>query len=144
MTVDRRKSLQELEGEDWGKPEYDSYLVTTCHRLRQKPLEQFTIEDLRIMIGQGIGLEFLLPMAMEQLEREPLAEGDYYRGDLLKSVLTVELGAWQQYPQLRQVVEDVAKRALGMIAALDPADGRVAQEELHSAFAKFNQQKKAA
>ena len=52
---DRTKSLQELERHDLGEPPYGSYLVTTVHRLRRKPLADFTVEDLRIMIGQGIG-----------------------------------------------------------------------------------------
>lgn len=61
---DRSKTLQELEQSDWGEPEFDSHLVTTCHRLRRVPLDQFTVEDLRIMIGQNIGLPFLVPMAV--------------------------------------------------------------------------------
>ena len=39
------------------------------------------------MIGQGIGLKHLLPMAVEELKKNPLAEGDYYEGDLLIQVL---------------------------------------------------------
>src|SRR5262245_38545903 len=31
----RRRSLDELEGVEWGPPTYNSYLVTTCHRLRE-------------------------------------------------------------------------------------------------------------
>jgi CDI immunity proteins len=72
---DRRKCLQDLEQDDWGEPTYDSYLVTTVHRLRRKPLGEFTVEDLRIMIGHGIGLPFLIPMAVKHLEDEPLAAG---------------------------------------------------------------------
>ena len=52
------KSLQELEQSDWGEGKYGSYLVTTIHRLRRIPLGQFGIEDLRIMIGQNIGLQY--------------------------------------------------------------------------------------
>ncbi len=55
------KSLQELEHSDWGEPTYDSHLVTTIHRLRRVPLRQYTVEDLRIMIGQNIGLQYLIP-----------------------------------------------------------------------------------
>ncbi len=32
--------------------------VITCHKLRKKQLNNFDIEDLRIMIGQNIGLIF--------------------------------------------------------------------------------------
>jgi hypothetical protein len=66
--LDRNRSLQELEGVDWGDPTDQSSLVTTCHRLRRRPLIQFTEEDLRIMIGQNISLPYLIPLAVERLE----------------------------------------------------------------------------
>ena len=40
------------------------------------------------MIGQNIGLNFLIPLALDELKQNILAEGDFYEGDLLKSVLT--------------------------------------------------------
>jgi hypothetical protein len=78
------KSLQELEQSDWGEPTYDSHLVTTVHRLRRVALREFSVEDLRIMIGQSIGLPYLVPLALQHLRKDPLAEGDFYPGDLLK------------------------------------------------------------
>src|SRR5216683_695613 len=101
---EKRKSLQELEGQDWGEGDYPSYLVRTCHALRRKPLRDFTVEDLRIMIGQNIGLEYLVPLAIERLQRDPFAAGDFYPGDLLGSVLKVQSSFWQQRPDLRQAV----------------------------------------
>lgn len=56
MISNEDKTLEELDGEKWGEPSYDSYLVTNCHRLRRIPLKDFSVEDLRLMIGQGIGL----------------------------------------------------------------------------------------
>jgi hypothetical protein len=47
---DCSKSLQELDGKDWGEPTYDSHPVTECHRLRRVPLRQFTAENLRIIV----------------------------------------------------------------------------------------------
>ena len=94
FSYDRSKSLQELEGEDWGPPTYDSNLVTTCHQLRRKPLDEFTVEDLRIMIGQGIGLVYLVPIAIDILEENPLAGGNFYPGDLLGVVLNVDREFW--------------------------------------------------
>ena len=64
--ADRNESLQQLEGEDWGEPNFDSHLVAECHRLRRIPLRDFSVEDLRIMIGQDIGLEHLAPLALER------------------------------------------------------------------------------
>lgn len=54
MSVDRTRSLQDLEGTDWGEPpESATYLIATCHRLHRKRLQEFSVEDLRIMIGRA-------------------------------------------------------------------------------------------
>ncbi len=50
-SADRECTLQELEGSDWGEPEYGSHLVTTCHRLRRTPVRDFIVGELRIMTG---------------------------------------------------------------------------------------------
>ncbi|MEE2937847.1 MAG: contact-dependent growth inhibition system immunity protein [Planctomycetota bacterium] len=57
----------------------------------QKPIEDFTSEDLRIMIGRNIGLQFLMPTVVTALEDNPLAEGDFYLGDLLKNVTSIDI-----------------------------------------------------
>lgn len=89
------KTLENLEKDYWGEPEYNSYLVTTCHKLRRKQLKDFETEDLRIMIGQNIGLKYLIPLALEMLTENILADGDFYEGDLLKSVLTSDKNYWK-------------------------------------------------
>ena len=106
---DTRKSLQELENSDWGEPEYSSHLVTECHRLRRVPLEKFTLENLRIMIGQNISLHFLIPLAIEHLEKDPLASGDMFEGDLLLAVLRSDPKFWNERPELKQHVYEIAK-----------------------------------
>lgn len=45
--MDTSKSLEELEHEIWGPPEFDSHLVTECHRLRKVPLCELTVENLQ-------------------------------------------------------------------------------------------------
>ncbi|MBK8787439.1 MAG: hypothetical protein IPN43_13325 [Chitinophagaceae bacterium] len=104
MTIDLNNTLEQLDKHDWGKPDYDSYLVRTCHELRRKPLKDFTIEDLRIMIGQNINLEFLIPLAIEQLKENILAEGHYYEGDLLSNVLTSDKEYWLCNKKYWQIV----------------------------------------
>ena len=90
-SADRSKSLEELTAIKATEPSFYSHLVVTCHQLWRKPLNEFSIEDLRIMIGQQMGLEFLVPQALEILGREPLAEGELYRGDLLSAVTKMSL-----------------------------------------------------
>ena len=50
------------------------------------PVRELTTENLRILIGQQIGLECLVPLALDALEQSPFESGDYYPGDLLTVV----------------------------------------------------------
>ena len=110
------KSLESLEKDFWPSinPDDESYLVRTCNRLRKIQLKDFEIEDLRIMIGQDIGLKFLLPLAIEKLEIDILIEGDYYPGDLLSAVLTSNEEFWQKnsicWKKVIEVLDDQLDR----------------------------------
>jgi len=117
----RQKSLEELEGVDAGEPPYDSYLVRTTYALRKKPVGDFTTEDLRIIIGQGLGLPYLLPLALERLEAEPLAAGHFYRGDLLTNVIRAE-PYWGGDRVVRHRVCGVIERALEELSRVKPID----------------------
>ncbi|HUE15278.1 MAG TPA: contact-dependent growth inhibition system immunity protein [Planctomycetaceae bacterium] len=130
---DRRKSLQELEQDDWGKPEYSSHLVQTCHRLRHVPLEDFATEDLRIMIGQQFSLPFLVPLALEKLEENPLVEGDYYPGDLLKVVLRVPEEFWGVHPDLRNALRRIFVKTKELLLSVEEDDARLIRETLAKA-----------
>ena len=61
---DRSRSLQQLDGQDRGEPTFRSHLVRECRRLRRVPLRDFTAEDLRSAIGQNVGLEYLVLLAL--------------------------------------------------------------------------------
>jgi hypothetical protein len=94
------QTLTEIEGQDWGEPTYPSYVVTNSHRLRHKPLCEFTAEDLRFMLGQQISLPILMPMALDVLEVDPFAGGETNHGALLCVALKVNPQFWQDYPSL--------------------------------------------
>lgn len=47
------------------------------------------------MVGQELGLEYLIQLAIEVLEQNNLAERDFYAGDLLKSVLSINKDYWK-------------------------------------------------
>lgn len=89
-------TIEQLEKDYWSVPENSSYLVTLCHKLRRKLICDFDNEDLRVMIGQNIGLKYLIPIAIEKLKQNILTEGDYYEGDLLTSVLSSDEIYWKQ------------------------------------------------
>ena len=107
----RQKTIESLEKKTWSALGQDegSYLIKTCNSLRKKPLQDFTTEDLRIMIGQEIGLYFLIPLAIETLTNDLFAEGDMYEGDLLKNVLEVDTKFWDENKSYWQQLNDLIK-----------------------------------
>ena len=137
MQFDRSKSLQELDGQDWGEPTFDSHLVTECYRLHRVPLSDFTVEDLRITIGQDIGLEYLVPLALERLHNDPFAEGAHYPCDLLVSVLGVRKEYWQAHPELHQRLAAIADRALSAFPSMPDIGSETVVEVVTTAYEKF-------
>lgn len=107
---DRNKSLQELEGQDLGEPNFESHLVISCHELRRKAIGLFEVEDLRIMIEQEIGLCYLIPLALEALEDNIFAEGDLYVGALLHTVLRVDKNFWSTNPIYKKDLEHLLEK----------------------------------
>ena len=93
------QSLEQIEGDFWGDPPAGATRLTaTVHELRQRPVEQLGIEDLRVLTAQRVSLEVVVPLALARLEENPLAEGDFYPGDLLVAVLRVPPPYWQSHP----------------------------------------------
>jgi hypothetical protein len=111
-----KRTLDTVDPPAWGPaPPGAAPVIKRCHELRSKPLRDFTVEDLRIMIGQQLALNHLVSLAFERLEPNPLVRGDVYRGDLLASVLGVDAAFWEQFPDpdvsLRTLIDGVAGRS---------------------------------
>jgi hypothetical protein len=117
-------TLEQLEGETGGELEDDSYLVRTIHALRRKPIAEFTIEDLRITLGQRKGIAHLLPLALDRLEADPFARGHIYPGDLLRAVMDIPAAYWQAQPSEAARIARIADRAAQLL------DGRPEIEEI--------------
>lgn len=103
------KTLDELDPPAWGDPDYDSGLVHRCHRLRRVKLREFDEADLRVMIGQRIGLPYLVPLALDNLEQHPLVEAEFYPGDLLTSLLKLDDAYWSTALDHRERVETIVR-----------------------------------
>ena len=84
--------------------ETDTTLVKTCKLLRKKRLQDFTIENLRIMIGQQLGLNYLIPLAIDKLSHNILHQGDFYPGDLFVSILRINQFYWSNNRELYQII----------------------------------------
>jgi hypothetical protein len=92
------KSLQDLDGERWGDPPADATgLIEQVHRLRTVRLQELSLEELATLLGQREGSEWIVPLALDHLEAEPMA-GDLYPGQLLGAVLH-QADYWERFPR---------------------------------------------
>ena len=99
-----QQSGDELEVSSYGEDELEVsfYSKVNCLDFGRVPLKDFTVEDLRLMIGQKIGLQYLVPLALGHLEHDPLVSGKYYAGDLLESIQCLPAEFWEQHPDLQK------------------------------------------
>lgn len=122
--VNLDRSLEELERDRWPAPSGgDTRLVATVHELRRKPIGGLTVEDMRLLIRQDVGLARLLPLAVQVLRGDPLAEGAMYEGDLLAAVLTRSAEVWREFPELGREVRLIVTE----LADVPPALKRAAE-----------------
>ncbi len=73
------------------------------------------------MIGQNIGLPYLIPIAVEKLELNPWASGDMYPGDLLKMAAKAEF-PWHSQKDLSSRMRSVVQKALTDIPSFQQLD----------------------
>lgn len=64
------------------------------------PLASLDAEAYRILLGQQVAVEIVLPRALDVLAADPLAEGDLYPGDLLTAALA-RSEFWTVHPDQR-------------------------------------------
>jgi hypothetical protein len=116
-----RSTLTEIEGEDWGEPRFQSGLVIRCHKLRKTPLRDFTLDDLRCLIGQGISLPVLMPLAVQALGEDPFAAGVSVPGSLLLTALHADRQFWLDHAELWQRMEAVVVTVEAFVSQFQPA-----------------------
>src|SRR3712207_5967774 len=90
------RSIEQLENDYWKDVSFPSSLVERCFNYRKIPISELSVEQLRLLIGQQIGLTYIVPKAITVLQADILAEGDYYPGDLLNSLLSLSEEVWEQ------------------------------------------------
>lgn len=128
------KSLNELENIPVPRPhEFESYLVKRCYDLANKKLKFFSPEDIRMMIGQNWGLEYLIEMAIEILKETPFIETDLFKGDLFLYVLEIDEKYWESNINQKQIVCQIFKDNLTGLKELNSD----IQQDLYEAYDKI-------
>jgi len=96
--MQEHRSIEELENDYWKEASFPSHLVEKCFKYRKVPVSELSVEQLRLLIGQQIGLPYIVPKTIAVLQSDILAEGDYYLGDLLNSLLVLSEEVWGLWP----------------------------------------------
>ena len=107
-----KRTLDVVDPPAWGPAAADATrLVRRRYELRTKPLIDFTDDDLRFMIDQGVAVDWLVSLALERLRPDGLTNGDARPGGLLASVLRVDAAYWERFPDpdvsLRIITENL-------------------------------------
>ena len=98
--ADEDQTLEQLESYNSGNPETaPTPMVARCMRLQKTPLHALSDADIRLLVGQGIGLKYLVQKALARLDVEPLLQTDYYPGDLLSALLGIKPGLLATKPK---------------------------------------------
>ena len=104
-----QKSLENLEKKKTGEPDTEYNLANKVLRLRKVPLNQFSVEDLRLMIGQKAGLPYLITLSLDILKDDLFADGDLFPGDLLQNILKVPASFWKEHRELWEKIHVLIK-----------------------------------
>lgn len=87
MHSNQNLSLRDLEATPLPRPHLKTYVSEKCANLWDIPLSSLSPQDVRLLIGQALGVRHLIPLAIQILRDNPFTEIEFYPGDLLLVVL---------------------------------------------------------
>jgi hypothetical protein len=115
--MQERRTIEQLENDQWEEVRFPSSLVEKCFQYRKVPISELSVEQLRLLIGQKIGLRYTVPKAIALLQANILAEGDYYPGDLLNSLLSLSEDDWNECPAEKTKFIELLHQNISLIEA---------------------------
>jgi hypothetical protein len=108
---DKNSSLNSLLGWKKDPPPYPTSLVERVNTALELPIKDLTWKQIRMLIGQNFGLEYLMPWAIDALEKRPLYSIEFYEGDLMVACLQVKREYWinnfDQWQRLKAVLSNL-------------------------------------
>ncbi|TIO09147.1 contact-dependent growth inhibition system immunity protein [Mesorhizobium sp.] len=98
--LDEDRTLNVLLGWKADPPPYPTSLVEQANIALATPLRDLSREQVRLLISQGFGLEYVVPKAISILIENPLIGVTFYDGDLLMSCLKIPQQFWMENQHL--------------------------------------------
>lgn len=115
---DRRKTLEEIENQTWNDMSFKSSLVTQVDNLSKVPIQDLTAGNLRLLIGQNIGLNALIPIALELLEDNIFLDSELFAGDLLNAVKSIDKDFWSNNNSLKKDFEKLITDSINNLKSI--------------------------
>lgn len=108
--LDEDRTLRVLLAWPASEPPYPTSLVERCEIALNTPLGALGMEQIRLLIGQGFGLEYLMPKALGVLDTYPLIGVTHYEGDLLSACLRVKTDFWTSASGLHERLRTIVSK----------------------------------
>ena len=118
-----KKSISQLEGWIWNieipVEDNSSYEEYNFYKLHDKKLVDYSLADIYFMTGQDTGFEYLIPMALSELEKDAFLMAEDYPSDLLTRVLKVSNKFWLENKKNHKRLQRIVKKNVQKIDSLD-------------------------
>jgi hypothetical protein len=99
MNAETFRVIEESLAVKWSASKTPTGLEQWYERVRDKPLAEFSDEDLCIACRQELYLEWIVPRAISRIRINPLA-GERYDGELLVALHSVPKQFWIDHAEL--------------------------------------------
>ena len=107
---DERRTVRVLLGLRKSFPPYPTPLVAKCEAALETPMGDLSLEQLRLLISQRLGLDQLISKALDTLEQDPAISVTFCEGDLLKACLSAPPEFWNGRANQATRLADIAAR----------------------------------
>lgn len=116
------RTLDELEELDPARREREGALPPRLQRLRRTPLGALSNDELRLALEQRWCVPLVAALALERLERDPLASCGATPGDLLRPLIDLEPQVWRRNPELHARYKAVLRASALARRELPPSE----------------------
>lgn len=116
MDVNEYRSLLELSEGELEIPEEPRELSVMVSKLATKPLRRLQLKDIYLLIHHSIGLEYVLPVAVDRLAQAPWLVAHRHPGDLLVAVMEADSRFWRENYELWAAMIPILEDAAGEAA----------------------------
>ena len=132
--IDESRSLLQLAPEILDDAFVEEDAERTVLRLANTPLRRLRPEDLLVLVTQGVGIEYVAPLAISRLADDPILHAVSHSGDLLSALLVAGESYWRENKETWEAVMELLGEALDSLAG-NLEDGQPLTEVLGDDFA---------